>query len=1056
LSAAPANELSIISDDADMTSDAVKQFEGVDKNIFVRVSADGPQNEESIPCHCRYNPDSDPRSRACGESSDCINRLVQMECNPLTCPCAGYCLNRRFQKRQYASVRVINAGRKGFGIQALEDLDTGRFVMEYMGEVVTTAEFRKRSRVYQAEGIQHHYFMSIGHNKVIDATRKGCIARFVNHSCGPNCVLQKWMVAGAIRMGIFVQRPIKRGEEITFDYKFERLAGTEPQPCYCGSPECKGVIGVAKERSSKTSSSSLPAAGATAAGSDEEALDDTIADIDDEIQDDTVTRHQRDDIRRRHAAVDDEDYGSDEDDDGSDNDGEPAWSNDALRGYKRIRRRNQKGLTSPEQVLKFVQIMHRSARQTRIIEILIGKLMETSDRRLLKSLIGLQGAGVLRSWLLDYENDDVMMIKILQCVAHMPFSTRNTIEESRIEETVKHLCSFSDENVANLAADLVERWSSLRHVFKIPKKSRKESVSNTPADSCRQSPARTCSTPPVVAPSNSNDNNDRPAGSESPGPLRWSHSASQSRMRYTSPGSHDASGYPSTQQVGAGRGAWGSGRAAGTRGASPSGGGSSNAGRSPGRAPPPYASGGPTSRARYASHLSRSRSPTSLSFRRTSSYSRFQRSSTGDYPPPAGRSLYNNTLGSGQQREFSSYAANSSSSSLSHHPRNSGANNNKNNNRTYHNYGRAGGDAGSGTGRADWNGTSLPAPMTRPDPPPLASGWRTAYSNDGLAYYYHETTKETRWEPPLAEAEPTRATSPMVAGSTKRDSSLSFGHARGGSAQPSRVASLPSSNMPAAAEAGDKRSSVAAASRQGRHYPSASASPASAATAAAASDDVKVNGAPVAKVDEIIERAWRLGMRHTHGAGSNSGIASALSASATQLVTPETDGEPSLSASAVASQPLANTNNGSSLGKRSSAGVLHAGSGAASASSTDVPATTSAAKREKLEKKATSELAAFVVRAMGKYKSQLNHDDFKHEAKKITKILMEKERKSSAFDPLKLVDLGQHKKSKIKQFVLDYMSRLVSKRSNATSPTADTSAVVRTPPAPSDHYNSAV
>ncbi|KAJ2627767.1 hypothetical protein GGF44_004647, partial [Coemansia sp. RSA 1694] len=385
--------------EADVTAVAVSQFEGVERNIFVRVSADGTQHEESIPCHCHYSATTDQRSQACGESSNCINRLVQMECNPLTCPCGSYCLNRRFQKRQYASVRVINAGRKGFGLQALEDLDTGRFVMEYMGEVVTTTEFRKRSRAYQAEGIQHHYFMSIGQNKVIDATRKGCVARFVNHSCGPNCVLQKWMVGGAVRMGIFVERPIKRGEEITFDYKFERLAGTEPQPCYCGSPECKGIIGVSKERAKK---SLLPTNSGT---EEEEAIDDTIADIDDEIADDTVTRHQRDDIHRRHAAVDDEEYGSSEDGySGSGSEDDEDLDNRA--GFKHMRRRNQKGLTSPEQVLKFVQIMHRSARQTRIIEILIGKLMETSNRRLLKALIGLQGAGVLRSWLQDYENDD--------------------------------------------------------------------------------------------------------------------------------------------------------------------------------------------------------------------------------------------------------------------------------------------------------------------------------------------------------------------------------------------------------------------------------------------------------------------------------------------------------------------------------------------------------------------------------------------------------------------------------------------------------------------------
>ncbi|KAJ1886847.1 hypothetical protein LPJ81_006625, partial [Coemansia sp. IMI 209127] len=147
--------------------------------------------------------------------------------------------------------------------------------------------------------------------------------------------------------------------------------------------------------------------------------------------------------------------------------------------------------------------MHRSARQTRIIDILIGKLMETSDKRLLKSLIGLQGAGILRSWLQDYEGDDVMMIKILQCLSHMPIATRNTIEETRLEEAVKPLCSYTDENVAGLALELVERWSSLRHVFKIPKKPRKRSASTTPAPgtpsaSSKLSPSRkNTGTPPA-------------------------------------------------------------------------------------------------------------------------------------------------------------------------------------------------------------------------------------------------------------------------------------------------------------------------------------------------------------------------------------------------------------------------------------------------------------------------------------------------------------------------------------------------------------------------------
>ncbi|KAJ2810677.1 hypothetical protein FBU31_007934, partial [Coemansia sp. 'formosensis'] len=202
------------------------------------------------------------------------------------------------------------------------------------------------------------------------------------------------------------------------------------------------------------------------------------------------------------------------------------------------------------------------------------------------------------------------------------------------------------------------------------------------------------------------------------------------------------------------------------------------------------------------------------------------------------------------------------------------------------------------------------------------------------------------------------------------------------SAHGSRVVSM---SIPAVSTGADRWTSVAAGSRNGsRGYPSVSvsASPVSAAAAAAATDDVKVNGVSKAKVDEIIERAWRLGMRQSKGGDA------APTSSATQLVTPDTEDEPATklarSSSMVDTKRLAN-----GLSRRTSANSL-AGVAASSAASTGAPA----AKREKLEKKATSELAAFVVKAMTKYKGQLGHDDFKHEAKKITKVLMEKERKS--------------------------------------------------------------
>ena len=63
--------------------------------------------------------------------------------------------------------------------------------------------------------------MTFDQNMIIDATR-GSIARFINHSCEPNCQMVKWIVAGKPRMALFAgDDGIMTGEELTYDYNFE-------------------------------------------------------------------------------------------------------------------------------------------------------------------------------------------------------------------------------------------------------------------------------------------------------------------------------------------------------------------------------------------------------------------------------------------------------------------------------------------------------------------------------------------------------------------------------------------------------------------------------------------------------------------------------------------------------------------------------------------------------------------------------------------------------------------------------------------------------------------
>lgn len=85
--------------------------------------------------------------------------------------------------------------------------------------------------------------MSFDQNMIIDATT-GSIARFVNHSCNPNCRMIKWIVSGQPRMALFAgDRPIMTGDELTYDYNFDPFSAKNVQKCLCGEPNCRGVLG---------------------------------------------------------------------------------------------------------------------------------------------------------------------------------------------------------------------------------------------------------------------------------------------------------------------------------------------------------------------------------------------------------------------------------------------------------------------------------------------------------------------------------------------------------------------------------------------------------------------------------------------------------------------------------------------------------------------------------------------------------------------------------------------------------------------------------------------
>ena len=186
-------------------------------------------------CYCKGD-------KPCDDDSDCVNRMLMFECHPGVCPVPDQCRNMRFQKRQYPDIQCFRTLTAGWGLKNNEVIKKGGFVIEYVGELITMEEYRARMAVNQLTGEENYYYLTIDAHRMIDAGPKGNLARFMNHSCDPNCIAQKWTVNGDIRVGLFAIKDIQPGSELTFNYQFETVGDNKKQ-CMCGAANCSGLIG---------------------------------------------------------------------------------------------------------------------------------------------------------------------------------------------------------------------------------------------------------------------------------------------------------------------------------------------------------------------------------------------------------------------------------------------------------------------------------------------------------------------------------------------------------------------------------------------------------------------------------------------------------------------------------------------------------------------------------------------------------------------------------------------------------------------------------------------
>lgn len=123
----------------------------------------------------------------------------------------------------------------GTGLFATEDVPKGEKIIEYTGERITKAEAVRRYEKQSEEGAIYLFDLNKRHD--IDGAVAGNEAKYANHSCEPNA--ETTIERG--RIWVLAKRPIKKGEEILYDYNFP-LFDHEKRPCHCGSAKCRGWI----------------------------------------------------------------------------------------------------------------------------------------------------------------------------------------------------------------------------------------------------------------------------------------------------------------------------------------------------------------------------------------------------------------------------------------------------------------------------------------------------------------------------------------------------------------------------------------------------------------------------------------------------------------------------------------------------------------------------------------------------------------------------------------------------------------------------------------------
>ncbi|XP_029344737.1 uncharacterized protein LOC100167890 isoform X2 [Acyrthosiphon pisum] len=434
-------------------------------------------NSDTYKCHCKYTR-KDWIEKKPGCATECLNRLLNIECGK-ACVLKSLCTNKQFQNKQFKRTKIIKTADKGYGVFALEDIPSGTFVDEYMGEVIDQCEMiiRMKKILYK----NNNYMVQLKHDEIIDATRKGNITRFINHSCEPNCVAEKWNVLGESRMGFFSKELIRKGEEITFDYSFEIFGDAAQQKCYCGTPKCRGFISKKSRTGDDQSSCSED---------NDEHEDDNVSLI---IKPDACLEKKKKAIkkisnkdRKRLRQLDQQ-----------------------LTDISKLKNKNRSDLESSTLNLNKLMVhITDSMSRSHIL-----KFIRDNDLNCKRLFMNFNGLNIIHSWMTS-NNNKRLKLEIVETLSDLPISNRNTITKSKVLDIVAQWANIPlnikeiienleypisqikehEQEIDKLLPDvknisplvkaariLWKKWIVLKIVFKIPKLDRPKEV-NIPDD----------------------------------------------------------------------------------------------------------------------------------------------------------------------------------------------------------------------------------------------------------------------------------------------------------------------------------------------------------------------------------------------------------------------------------------------------------------------------------------------------------------------------------------------------------------------------------------------